>query len=232
MSSRLGIHVIGPRYGECVVLELPDGTIAVVDCFADRHGIPSLIGFLHQRFPTLTRLRFLAITHPHADHCWGASRLAREFDLDEFSIFSPFPAGLVQHYYDALKRLGTCDAVEQALELPAGAISLELLSLDERISELWRRRRLPIRYFGPRSFTLCGGRLSIHMLIPGDKAKFVYNGQLDQAAKALLTDGPKLRASGNLPQVDHNLASGGMLIEYGQTRILLMADGEEPLWQE
>ena len=79
MPNRLGIHVIGPRYGEYVVLELPDESVAVLDSFGDRRGTSPILAFLREHFPNLEQVEiFFGVTHPHADHCFFASELARE----------------------------------------------------------------------------------------------------------------------------------------------------------
>lgn len=98
MASRLVIHVLGPRFGESVILGLPDGSVGVIDSFASSGKHP-VVAFLEGAFPTVTRLRFLAITHPHADHCFRAVEIIDRFWPSEIWMFHPFPSGQVQNYY-------------------------------------------------------------------------------------------------------------------------------------
>jgi hypothetical protein len=58
-----------------------------------------------------------------------------------------------------------------------------------------------------------------------------YNRQLSRADRSILEDDGTLRASSKFPTVDHNLASGSLMLRYGDTRLLLMADAEEALWR-
>ena len=231
MATRLGIHVIGPRIGESIVLELPDGGVGVIDSFASRRGTHPVIAFLDSRFPGLKELRFFALTHPHADHCFRAEDVLNRFQLKENWIFRPFPAGQVQDYYEALRKLEKADTVEAALGLPAGSVSMSLLKLENALYSL--KGQFQFRYFAsPRSFTLCGGSLELHFLTPGDNCQLSYAQTVSAAARHIFKDGPSLVANGRLPEPDHNLASGSVLIRYGKTRALLMSDAEVPLWEE
>jgi hypothetical protein len=66
----LAVHVIGPGYGESIVLHLPDGSVGVIDTFAARHGRPPTLGFLRSHFPPATPVRFLAVTPPMRITAW------------------------------------------------------------------------------------------------------------------------------------------------------------------
>lgn len=79
---------------------------------------------------------------------------------------------------------------------------------------------------------MCARRLSIKFLTPCENAQFRYADDVERACKAFLSDGPSLTNTRELPQPDHNLASGSFLIEYGKTRALFMADAVAPLWEE
>jgi beta-lactamase superfamily II metal-dependent hydrolase len=233
MTARLGIHVIGPRYGESIILELPDGGVGVIDSFAATKGLHPVVAFLKTRFPALNGLRFLAITHPHADHCFRVADILGQFPPEEIWVFRPFPAGQVQQYYLALKRCGARDKVEDSLGLPAGSVAISLLQLDKLMREPVRRRQLiyrPLAYNS--SFNLCGGSVRIHFVTPGALSQFTYASQVEDAGRAILEDGASLVRSSNVPQPDHNLASGAILIEWGRTRALLMSDAESPRWTE
>jgi hypothetical protein len=54
VATTLTVHVLGPRLGESVILELPDGGVGVIDSFAPEGTSPHpVIDFLNQRFPRL-----------------------------------------------------------------------------------------------------------------------------------------------------------------------------------
>jgi hypothetical protein len=234
MVARLGVHVLGPRYGESIILELPDGGIGVIDSFAGQRSPHPVVEFLTTRFPRPSPLRFLAITHPHADHCYRAADLIDRLGVEEVWVFHPFPAGQLQHYYTTLARLGSRDAVEAALGLAAGSVALSLLQLNNRIRQPILKGTLRFRSFAggqPRA-DFCGGRVHIHFLTPVIQSQYIYASAVENAATRLLDDGPALRESNRLPQPEHNRASGAILVRYGSTRLLLMADAEECLWEE
>ncbi len=233
MAARLGIHILGPRYGESIILELPDGTIGVIDSFASS-GTHPVIAFLEATFPALTGLRFLAITHPHADHCYRVVEILNRFGTDEIWVFHPFPSGQVQNYYTALAKHGRRDRVEAALDLPVGSVAESLLQLHNWVRRPVRHGTLHFRRFtGEQPFArFCEGRLRVHYLTPVSQAQFIYADDVEQCARRMFEDGATLRPADELSAPDHNLTSSTILIEYGQTRILLMADAECPRWQE
>lgn len=230
---RIGVHVIGPKWGECIVLELPDETVGVIDCFSSRKLRPVLLDFLAARFPALDRLRFLGLTHPHADHCLGLSCLADEFAINEFWVFQPFPAGHLHQYYDALCRARTREALEELLDLPAGTISLELGRFNHAIARQHRETGARVRQLRMSTdLHVCDGQVLVHRLTPSDDICHTYQQQLVRATESIFADGPTLKTGWQPPDIDHNLASGGLLLEFGKTRLLFMADAEKPLWRD
>jgi hypothetical protein len=168
MSSLLGIHVLGPRLGESIIVELPDGGVGVIDSFAGGEKTPHpVIAFLEQKYPKLSKLRFFALTHPHTDHCHRCAEICNRFPPDEVWVFRPFPLGQVQSYFTALQRLGTQDEVERASDLPAGTTVHSLLKFESQVGTL-RRSGGRLRYLSAgHSFRLCGGAVTIHFLTPG-----------------------------------------------------------------
>ncbi len=75
----LQLYVFGPGVGESIVLRLPCGQWGVVDCYAPT-GIAvehDIVEFLRQR--KVERLAFFCLTHPHADHFYGAHRLLEAY---------------------------------------------------------------------------------------------------------------------------------------------------------
>ncbi|MGL4554347.1 MAG: MBL fold metallo-hydrolase [Gemmataceae bacterium] len=233
MAGRLGIHVLGPRFGESIILELPDGGVGVIDSFAPQRGSHPVVEFLGSARPDLKTLRFFALTHPHADHCLRSAEVIDRWRPDEVWVFDPFPAGDVQWYYDALARHGRTERVEAALALPVGTVSESLLQLDHRI-------RRPITAGSLRFRPMAGGQLPAHFckrqirvsfLTPVPERQYAYRAAV-AVARRILADGPALRPADELPDVDHNLTSGAVLVEYGKTRALLMADAEGERWEE
>lgn len=133
----LGVHVLGPGYGESVILEFPDKTVGVIDVFREPQGAVPVIDFLEKHFDRPT-VRFIAVTHPHADHCVGLSDLVDRYRAEEFFVFDTFQDASLFSFLKALWKHGSRDVVEKALDLPTGATSLELLRFDKHLRDRGR----------------------------------------------------------------------------------------------
>lgn len=234
MPNQLGIHIIGPRLGESIVLELPDGGVGVIDSFASHGGARHpVIEFLKGRFPQLSELRFFAVTHPHADHCFRCVEICDEFPPKEVWIFRPWPLGQLRDFYEALQKLGSADSVEKASNLPAGAVVHSLLKFEKQVSDRRKAKKVLYRALAwNRTIDLCSGTIAVHFLTPGESQQLSYAEDIKKSLQKITTTGKRLMAVKDLPEPKHNLASGGILIEYGKSRALLMADAEEELWDE
>jgi hypothetical protein len=218
----LGVHILGPGFGETIIIELPDGEIGVIDSFAARHTGPPALEFLRVNFPGVAKLKFVAVTHPHADHCIGMCRYFDQFVVEEFWYFHSFTLHTCTGFFKAMHDNGTHDAVEKALDLPAGSVWIDALRLKraiEKQGDSVRKRSL----LANKSVDLCGGSVSAKFLTPNDVSVWRYNQILAKATTSLLNDGPKLDPNWNPSGLPHNQASGALLFEYGQTRILLIS---------
>jgi hypothetical protein len=78
----------------------------------------------------------------------------------------------------------------------------------------------------------CSGQVRVHYLTPVPQSQYGYAAEVEAAARQIFEDGPALRAANQLPRPDHNRASGAVLVEFGTTRALLMADAENRLWDD
>jgi hypothetical protein len=162
----------------------------------------------------------------------GAWLLADAFVLNEFWVFASFQHGLVHAYFDALQRHATHDTVERLLELPPGTMWWELLKLYEGVESLRERKGTPVRFLcgALKPFRLCGGSVQVQVLTPSHDHLWNYHGQMNRAIQFLARRRAESKSQRPSPRVLHNQASAAFLIEYGTTRILLMADAEEALW--
>jgi hypothetical protein len=229
----VGVHVLGPGYGESIVLELPDGQLGVIDAFQDGSSPPPALQFVQERWPG-KQLLFLAVTHPHADHCRGITQMCQQLGIGELWVFTSFPAQSLQRYFHELTQRGGRDYVEEALRLPPGSVSLELLRLHQSMTAGYRRSKRPrIRFLRSQgAFVLCAGQLIVHFLTPGDEQIHRYEDALNRNVQALLDGTAAVNPDWVASEPNHNLASGALLLQHGKTRLLLMADAETPLWQE
>jgi hypothetical protein len=229
----VGVHVLGPGYGESIVLELPDGQLGVIDAFQDGSSPPPALQFVQDRWPG-KQLLFLAVTHPHADHCRGITQMWQQLGIGELWVFTSFPAQSLQRYFHELTQRGRRDYVEEALRLAPGSVSLELLRLHQSMTARYRRKGRPrIRFLRSReAFVLCDGQIIVHFLTPGDEQIHRYEDALNRNVRELLDGTAVVNPDWVASEPNHNLASGALLLQHGKARLLLMADAETPLWQE
>jgi hypothetical protein len=173
------------------------------------------------------------VSESELSRCHGPAVPCR-FWPSEIWVFHPFPSGQVQNYYTALARRGTRDRVEEALGLPAGSVAESLLQFHDRVRKPVREGTLRFRPLtgGQPAARFCGGRVRVSFLTPVALAQFAYADAVERCTRTILADGPSLRPVEALGAPEHNLTSGAVLVEYGRTRIVLMADAEGSLWQE
>jgi hypothetical protein len=229
----LGVHLLGPGFGESIILEFPDRRIGVIDTYC--HGMYGAIvpQFLRQRF-AVSELLFFAVTHPHADHCMGASEILKSFAVEQLWAFDAVQLESLVYYYRDKDLRKETDPVEEALKLKPGTVLAELLELRRAFADRIKRNttgRIRFLRSGAAS-NLCENAITIKCLTPGDSALARFRERLLAALNQSVSPpkGDETRMSRD--SVNQNLASGALLIEYGKTRILLMADAEVPLWND
>ena len=106
-KAKLQIYLFGASLGESIVLQLPNGGWAVIDCFASSPNNPQT-NPAHKLLSAqgVSTLEFLCLTHPHEDHFMGMSRLIRDFQVKKFWGFG----GLQPPDFDLLKTFFEVDA--------------------------------------------------------------------------------------------------------------------------
>src|SRR5688572_19160010 len=68
----LEIFIIGGRLGESIVIRTPGGRFGIVDAYASNWNDGSTNPALSRlRALGARKLHFVALTHPHMDHCQG-----------------------------------------------------------------------------------------------------------------------------------------------------------------
>jgi hypothetical protein len=182
-------------------------------------------------------LAFLAVTHPHADHCTGLKDLLEAFPAQRFWIFDTYQEKTFWELIDRLYRKGARDKVEEDLRLKPGTLTAQLVFLDKQVTKALKTSDQTkfgrFNYLRPtESLSLCDEEVTVRFLTPGDLALKKYRGQLLENLSRLVDDGQRLSPGWKLTSLNPNLISGSLLLEYGVTRILLMGDAEEPLWRE
>ena len=225
----LSVHVFGGRIGESIVIELPNGEWGVVDNYTPNLNEPEsspTIRFLNEAH--VQRLKFLCITHPHRDHYRGCSYILDRYRPDHVWIFGAtthkvLVARVLRHLADSSNSQNpeteNADEIERIFDRiqEAHSDTNRIPRLDIRILQL-QQPLLELPTNPAIKFTALGAS--------GGQA-IAYQQSLEACFTAT---NEFLRA--RVPSINHNLISGGILIEYGESRIILGGDIEVEAWEE
>ena len=218
----LHVHVFGSSLGESIVLQLPDGSWAVIDCFAsspnDTRTNPA-----HRLLSSrgVKALEFVCLTHPHADHFMGMSRLVRDFQVKTFWGFG----GLHPPDFDLLKTFFKADAATSGLPDSQERASEISNLFDEILRKGIRHQAVSAKTLIYPTSIDCKTNIKIWGLAPSGRHTDEYKLRLLKSTK-----GKQFKSA--LPKSDHNLISSAFLIEFGRTRIILRGDVEQDGWQD
>ncbi len=232
MSESIGFHVFGGKQGESIAVRLPGNLWGVVDNYtptlSDPQSNPTL-RFLQSR--KVDRLAFLCLTHPHEDHYRGMSYLLEQFCPERIWIFAALThrdlremvAQVITHKADSsnipVEDRETADELVRILDLIRDRCAgkkevprpdVRRLQLDQHLHQFDGDPPVMITAIG------ASGRQQI-----------LY----EKSLRSCFDAGDSFLAD-RLPSVNHNLISGGLLVEYGAARIILGGDIEREGWQE
>ncbi|HUE73160.1 MAG TPA: hypothetical protein VMP01_19905 [Pirellulaceae bacterium] len=244
LTAPIGLHVIGSGVGESIVVELPDGSIGVVDCCSkslagnsaeDRARANPTIAFLQRRFPN-AQVAFLALTHLHEDHGKGFTQLIEELETRIQSIW--ICGGLndthVLQYFKQVAKHQKQLPGEEIFDEPPGTYARELLKLTRQV-----RQAAPATAFGVRrlcsttQFHICNGEVAVDILGPRELRLLHFS----ESVQALLRDSIDpatrvVRSDWEPKSPKHNEVSPAIAITYGRTRLVLGGDMECNAWAE
>ncbi len=231
-SEPLEIHVFGATIGESIAVRLPCGLWGVVDCYTPNLSAPEtnpLVKFLKER--GVESLEFLCLTHPHEDHYRGIGHL--------FVQYSPKRVWL----FGSLAQKDLYAKVAQSLKASADSKNIDFgdtKNVDEIVSffdlvrseyrNSNRKPRLEICRLQLNQILfeiLDNPNVRITALGPSGGLAMEYESSLTKCFA--LAPGQLLK---QLPKIDHNMISGGLLIEYGNARVILGGDIETEAWEE
>jgi len=238
----IAVHVIGAGYGETIVVEFPDGTAGVIDPFCgdtrlneeNRADVHPIIRFLEHQLK-VGSLRFVALTHPHADHCMGFGQFIDHFTaiIEELWVPDAWFSTLGRKYLAALKAYRKCDHTEEEQSADPGTILNEL----ERIED-WMVRH-PDHYDFIKSGMVkpldCGGESLEFVCYAPDaqamrKIGEVHSQILREAQSVPDRPWDVLRPE-KLPSDGRwNLISTVILLRWRQVEFLFCGDAEEGTW--
>jgi beta-lactamase superfamily II metal-dependent hydrolase len=206
-NGTLSVAIFGPGEGESIVLRLPDGRVGVVDGCAQRTYDP--VRALLNDLP-VNRLAFVALTHPHEDHYKGLADLIRDFPPDE--LWKP-PASA-----RSLEALLAVAPDDPALARPQDKDQLKGFLGALKV----HRRRGRIRRLGAQTELM-------RAEVDGKQLRVVACGPAENDTDQADEDIYKalLNIQQNKPPgkgMDPNRASGAILVEWGEARVLLAGD--------
>jgi len=228
-QGQLEIHVIGAAKGESIIIRLPNGTWGVIDSYAPSVTHPSTnptLQFLREC--QVKELEFLGLTHPHDDHYRGMSHLLNQFSVKYFWRFAAMsPTDLV----NLLKHLnGTAQnayEIESASDLET---TLDLINQRRKRNMLSVKHMSDIKQLYPLPVALTASNrpcdVEIWCIAPSSDHVERYQNSL----RACFTAKGRLKT--RPPALRHNDISGGLLIRYGRTRVVLGGDVEESNWRD
>lgn len=227
VGSVLELHVLNAGYGESIVLHLPNDEWGVVDCYAASVRDPNTnaaIQFLKQR--NVTRLEFLCLTHPHDDHYRGMSQF---FDLFAIKYFWQFGGMSFEGLQNLVIHM-EADALVTGDTVGREAANDFQLTL-QRVKELRKAGSLAAKHMSdikplyPEPFST-ESPLRIFSIAPSTDQVLAFQDGL----KACFTREGRLRSA--RPNLDANMISAALLVQFGSTSIILGGDVEKKGWDD
>jgi hypothetical protein len=226
VSLELFIH--GPGYGETIILRWRNKVGAWEGALIDGYSVP-LFGngapeareqWLASRLRELglSRLRFLAITHPHDDHLCGLAAALREWsgEIEEAWYWNHLAAPLYLEYFD---RLFSAYGGEEG---PGEQVAELLYFLHDRTQV---KRLRPI--LGEEGIWQSGSEsarpLTVRSIAPWFRSIFAYTRDVCRTYE---------RRKITYGQPRANRASLGFVLTYGESQIVLGGDMEAANWQD
>ncbi|MEW6277332.1 MAG: MBL fold metallo-hydrolase [Candidatus Eremiobacterota bacterium] len=206
--DELELTLIGPGYGESVVLHLGGGRWMIVDsCLGDWSGTPSALRYLTSLgVDPVAGVVLIVATHWHDDHIRGLANLVSSCPSADFVM-----SGALQ-----------TREFSRLVEAWRGSL-MESSGLDEfgRILQEVCLRKQQIRYAGPDRCLYREANVEIHSLSPSDRA-------IEKAKVALSQLWPgAMDQKRRIASIRPNETSVALWIQAGEDCILLGADLEE-----
>lgn len=221
----LVVHVFGGSKGESIVLQFPDNSWGLVDCYSSSISDISknpVAQFLKSE--GVDRLSFVCLTHGHDDHFIGLRQIFSEFDVSEFW----YPNVMTTDRLADLLKAKIREEKRVVIRTGGKTNSEQLASLWEEIGAL-REKGLNLQKIGMGTVcvpTEAGRKFTINGIGPSEKQGNKFEEKLEHC---FTEDG---EYKWNLKHRDVNYSSIGLLVQYGSTRLILGGDIEEGGWQD
>lgn len=231
MHQDLEVHIFGNGIGESIVLRLPDGGWGVVDVYVPSLDDPkssSAFRLLSDR--GVKTLKFLCMTHADSDHYRGMTCFLDEFKVEQFWIFAETsPKDIYRKIAIVLKT--NAETLNSAIRTGAIEDADEFTKIMKSVRNLRESQKLELKllslglplYRVPSSNSRAEFRITA--LGPHGNLVSDYNQQIEKAFSDVVS--PSYLRPRTL---NHNLASGALLIQFGQSTIVLGGDMESEGW--
>ena len=212
--DELEITLLGPGYGESIVLHTGDGSWIIVDSCIDNRGDPRALGYLESiGVDPSQAVGLIVATHWHDDHIRGMSRLVEVCDR---AVFSCAAALCTKEFLAAVRVWGGRHVT------PDGSGVREIHDV---LTKLNSRARQPVFALANRLIHSQGG-CQIWSLSPGDRD---FRNFLNSVG-TLYPDAGQTKT--RIPSVSPNEVAIVVWIGVGDTNILLGSDSEKRAWLE
>jgi hypothetical protein len=214
-ADEVEISLLGPGYGECVVIHAGDGDWIIVDCCVDAEsGLPSAIDYLESMGIDLARqVRLIVATHWHDDHVRGIGHLLEACRSAEFCC----SVALQKKEFLVLVKAATAGSFLRRSGLAEFASILETLS-SRHATTRWG---VADRDLWMRSHPGQPDYARVRALSPSDAS--INRALLDIAREIPKAGQSRVRAPAPTP----NHAAVALWVEVGEATALLGADLED-----
>ena len=208
------LTLLGPGYGESIVLHVGGGVWVLVDSCLDTDGTPRALRYLEGiGLDPARAVALIVATHWHDDHIRGMARLVEACDRAAFSC-----AG-------ALCREEFLAAVH-ALESRHLSVNGSGVREIYRVLTLLAERASKPKFALANRRILCRGGCEVWSLSPSDAA---FQGFLAAIGRLLPRAG---QTKNRIPGLSPNEAAVALWVETGDTAVLLGSDLEKRGWIE
>jgi hypothetical protein len=236
-NDQITVHVIGPGYGESIVIQFPDGSVGVIDPYcsktesnqSNRAELHPLIRFLDNRLRP-ERILFVLVTHPHSDHCLGTSQFLQHFSdkIERLWVFDAFHSATIGMNLLSLKEHGK----KVDGEFEPGPILDELESIDKWIAANESKFDYANANTGPVTLPVNG--ITMDFYAPTSQVLREFHGPIRNLFKdvTILWESLviPLAELPTLPNLNH--LSVVTKLTWHEARLLFCADAEESTWDQ
>jgi len=225
VNTKLVISILGGRLGESIIIQTPGGSYGVIDSYASALETPNTNPTIKklEEFGT-EKLRFVALSHPHADHYKGMFTLFQRYkqNIEQFWRF-PLGQATWSVFFDRFTQdFEINDTVGGRVKIAQKIKDLRRI-LDLAKAEVNNANMEPLTTQDERIMLEEDNGFSIICLGPSTKIVDSYQESL---AKKVIVD------QSHTAEFNHNLISSVFAVKYGNWLGILGGDTEQRSWND